>query len=164
MQIKLPKGAFRKGAIVGGIAACLVLALVGGLRFVIPLQARPGDDLMTDGHKVARQEVAQNVQGNCNIVGSENTNNSLNCTTPPHESNGLYQGPKQVGVAQILKTEQDGTIIFDARFTSFVDPGRDIEYGNKTLRCENAPVWGRGGLPPAQVGIALYGLKCVARN
>jgi hypothetical protein len=77
MQVKLPESVFRKGAIVGGIAALVVLAISGAARYAIPAQARPGDDIRTHDFKLTEQNTAQYVPGNCNNFG----NNNVNCNT-----------------------------------------------------------------------------------
>lgn len=89
MQIKLPKGIFRKGAIVGAAAATAVLALSASLRLAVPVRASD----------VAPMQLAQfpNVNGNCNNYGSNlgTINNNCNNTT-------INQAPAPT--VQILET------------------------------------------------------------
>lgn len=101
MQIEIPKVQFHRAAIVGAGAAAIVLALSGGLRFVMPSQARPGDDIRTEGPKQAANTVIAQALGNCSNYGTFNgtMNNNCNNTT-------INQAPAPA-VQTVEKTEKE---------------------------------------------------------
>jgi hypothetical protein len=143
MQIKLPKNALRNSAVIGGIVACLLLAIVTILRLVVPSQARPGDDLRTEDHqKTAHNDViAQAPSGNCNNNGTFTGTMNNNCPTivgPPREPNGLYQTNERVGLVAAARPgpNSDQVTFQDLRIGSGnIDLSAPIEFQNVLVKC-----------------------------
>jgi hypothetical protein len=106
MQIKLPKGAIRKGAIVGGTAAIVVLAITASLRLMFPPTLAAQDK--PNGNPSANIQIAQvqspNVNGDCNVIGSGNSiQGGINCPK-------VQPNPPTVQFGQpTVKQRADGT-------------------------------------------------------
>jgi hypothetical protein len=104
--------------------------------------------------------VVGTISGGNNIVAPNATAPiTQNNYGPPHDANGLYQGDRKIGNAQIMSQSADNLVLV-AHFTDVPDPVKLIEYAGAHLHCANLPTRESNSFGGWEATVA--GLKCTA--